>query len=202
LRARPSSVLGGQVLIAFVGGQAFSIVRINGRDWAISIIIGLMSIPLGFLIRLSPTAPFERFLIKCRLYPDPNKLPTISAEAEERDEYEYNEALTKVRDNLHTFARIRGGRIGSSPLVVSARRRKLKKANIHHSSILTMVPTLVAGTVGAGSGWANKVGESQGLENPAGFDPSRSSANLWRGKLTFYEPDVNSEVYMKYGPKQ
>lgn len=196
-------ILGGQVLIAFLGGRAFSIVRLTGRDWAISIIIGLLSLPLGVAIRLLPTAPFERFLIKCRLYPDPNKLPTQSAESDQdAEQYEYNAALTKVRDNLTTFARIRGGRIASSPLVIKSRSKRLRQANIQYPSILAMVPTLVAGTIGAGSGWANRVEENQGLDNPAGFDPSKSSANLSKGKLTFFEPDVNSDVYKKYGPKE
>jgi hypothetical protein len=59
-----------------------------------------------------------------------------------------------------------------------------------------MVPSLVAGTVGAGPGWANRAASAG--DRLAGHNPSQSSAN---GKLTFYEPDVNSEIYKKYGPK-
>ncbi len=193
------SVLGGQILIAFVGGRAFSVVRLYGRDWAISIIIGLISLPLGVAIRLLPTAPFERALITMHLYPDPNKLPVVAPEAgDEKGQYEYNDALTKVRDNLSTFAKIRGGRLSSSGIVFESRRSRMRKAQIQYPSLLTMLPTLIAGTVGAGSGWANKMEE---WNNPAGADPSRSSAHLWQGKLVFYEPDVNSDIYKKYGPK-
>lgn len=38
----------------FVGGQAFQIQRINGKDWGISIVIGLLSLPWAVLVRLFP----------------------------------------------------------------------------------------------------------------------------------------------------
>ncbi|KAK9245125.1 hypothetical protein V1506DRAFT_274454 [Lipomyces tetrasporus] len=43
---------GGQILIMFVGGNAFSIVRIDGVEWAVSIIVGFISIPMGLFLRL------------------------------------------------------------------------------------------------------------------------------------------------------
>ncbi|KAK9458919.1 uncharacterized protein V1516DRAFT_575259 [Lipomyces oligophaga] len=43
---------GGQILIMFVGGSAFSIKRITGVDWAVSLVIGFVSIPIGIFLRL------------------------------------------------------------------------------------------------------------------------------------------------------
>ncbi|KAK9467993.1 hypothetical protein V1512DRAFT_260523 [Lipomyces arxii] len=43
---------GGQVLIMFVGGNAFSIVRQTGVQWAVAIVVGFLSIPMGIFIRL------------------------------------------------------------------------------------------------------------------------------------------------------
>nr|OQO28881.1 hypothetical protein B0A51_03208 [Rachicladosporium sp. CCFEE 5018] len=54
------AMIGCQVMIMFVGGRAFSIQRITGRDWGISIGIGLLSLPFGVLIRLFPDWLFEK----------------------------------------------------------------------------------------------------------------------------------------------
>ncbi|KAK9477016.1 hypothetical protein V1514DRAFT_145018 [Lipomyces japonicus] len=43
---------GGQILIMFVGGNAFSIVRLNGVQWAVSIVGGFLSVPVGLFLRL------------------------------------------------------------------------------------------------------------------------------------------------------
>ncbi|KAK9313376.1 hypothetical protein V1524DRAFT_409804 [Lipomyces starkeyi] len=43
---------GGQILIMFVGGQAFGVVRITAVQWAVSVIVGLLSIPIGLFLRL------------------------------------------------------------------------------------------------------------------------------------------------------
>ncbi|AMD21851.1 HFL005Cp [Eremothecium sinecaudum] len=43
-----------QVLIMFIGGAAFSVVRQTGPMWATALICGLLSIPVGMLIRICP----------------------------------------------------------------------------------------------------------------------------------------------------
>ncbi|KAK3367753.1 hypothetical protein B0H63DRAFT_489730 [Podospora didyma] len=47
-------MVGGQVLIIFVGGQAFKIVPLNGKEWGLSIGLGAISVPFGALIRCIP----------------------------------------------------------------------------------------------------------------------------------------------------
>ncbi|CAG1959687.1 unnamed protein product [Fusarium graminearum] len=47
-------MIGGQVLIIFVGGQAFKIVPLNGKEWGLSIGLGVISIPWGTVIRKFP----------------------------------------------------------------------------------------------------------------------------------------------------
>ncbi|KAB5522141.1 hypothetical protein GE09DRAFT_501888 [Coniochaeta sp. 2T2.1] len=47
-------MIGGQVLIIFVGGQAFKITRLDGKEWGMSIGLGAISIPFGACIRLLP----------------------------------------------------------------------------------------------------------------------------------------------------
>lgn len=184
--------IGGQILIVFVGGSAFQVKSMNGRDWGISIALGFMSIPIGVAIRYIPSAPCERFLVWSRILPDPASLPTIHpAAAAER----WDDAIEQVRDNLATFANLRGGRVRASSFVGKSRQTKMDKAGITLPSLLTMVPTLVATTIGAG--WMPTQGGD--LSDPAGSDPSRSSAALYDGRITIHpETDKNDPFYRKF----
>lgn len=47
-------MVGGQILIVFVGGEALQVTRINGPQWAISIVCGFCCIPFAVLLRLFP----------------------------------------------------------------------------------------------------------------------------------------------------
>lgn len=47
-------MIGGQIMIIFVGGAAFSITPLNGPQWAICIIVSLLCIPWGVAIRYVP----------------------------------------------------------------------------------------------------------------------------------------------------
>ncbi|KAG2355509.1 hypothetical protein BDR07DRAFT_1303134 [Suillus spraguei] len=98
-----------QVIIVFVGGTAFQVTRIGGREWGISLALGFVSIPLGALIRLLPNKPFEYLFIRMRLLPKPQGgLPKV------RSDVEWNSAIELVRDNLGTFPHLRGRRLGSA----------------------------------------------------------------------------------------
>ncbi|KAF2738943.1 calcium-translocating P-type ATPase [Polyplosphaeria fusca] len=52
-------MVGCQTVITFFGGAAFSIVELNGPQWAISLIVALMCIPWGCCVRLFPDRWFE-----------------------------------------------------------------------------------------------------------------------------------------------
>lgn len=191
-------MVGGQILIVEVGGAAFQVTRLGGRDWGITLVIGALSLPIGALVRLTPTGPFARLLVKLHIYADPNKLPELSPEAEE-EQYSYNPALSRVKDNLSTYARIRGGRLRASSMVAKSRNAQLRDADIQFPSLLTMVPTVIAGTVGAGAHWVTPH-NSIGLSNPAGQDPSYSTAELFKGKVQLH-PRTNPDdpLYAKFG---
>lgn len=49
-----------QILIVLFGGTAFQVTSLNSRDWGMSIALGFVSLPLGFVIRCIPTPPVER----------------------------------------------------------------------------------------------------------------------------------------------
>lgn len=55
----------------------------GGKEWAISLALGCVSLPLGALIRLIPNEPCERIFEALRLLPSrPPVLPIISPDAE------------------------------------------------------------------------------------------------------------------------
>ena len=103
----------------FVGGAAFQVTRIGGREWGIGLALGVVSIPLGALIRCIPNGPIERFFIKERLMPNPEVLPT------QRKDAEWNSAIELVRDNLNMFSHVRGGRMRSSSYVGKSRSARV-----------------------------------------------------------------------------
>jgi P-type Ca2+ transporter type 2C len=109
-----------QIIIVFVGGAAFQVTRVGGREWGISIALGFVSIPLGALLRLIPNEPVEMVLQKLRILPKQDVLPTQSPEAQ------WNEAIQLVRDNLTTFANVRGGRLRSSSFAMKSRKSRVE----------------------------------------------------------------------------
>ncbi|KAI0310974.1 hypothetical protein OF83DRAFT_1153050, partial [Amylostereum chailletii] len=70
----------GQILIVFVGGTAFQVTRIGGREWGMSLALGVVSIPLGALVRLVPSEPCERLFQLVRLIPKERSLPTTRSD--------------------------------------------------------------------------------------------------------------------------
>jgi P-type Ca2+ transporter type 2C len=53
-------MVGAQVAIVFVGGSAFSITPLNGIQWAICLVLALLSLPWAVAIRLVPDEWFAR----------------------------------------------------------------------------------------------------------------------------------------------
>ncbi|KAJ7659945.1 Ca-transporting ATPase [Mycena rosella] len=184
--------IGGQILIVFIGGAAFEVTRIGGREWGISLALGCVSIPLGALIRLLPNEPFERLFKRLGLLGRPDVLPVTSPNP---DTVGWN-AITRVRDNLNTFANVRGGRVRSSSFVIKSRTARLSQEKERPVSLLAMAPTLMMGTIAASHAWT----QPGSLSDPTHSDPSRSSAALWEGKLQLH-PDTAKDdpLYQRFG---
>lgn len=101
-------IIGGQILIIFVGGAAFSVKRLDqGSQWAVSLVLGAISLPIAVIIRLIP----DEFA--ARLVPHfwhRNKGPELVISDEDRN-YEWNPALEEIRDQLAFIKSVRGGRL-------------------------------------------------------------------------------------------
>ena len=100
-------IVAGQVMIIFVGGRAFSVIPLNGIQWAYSIILGLLSIPVAVIIRLIPDELVRRCIpawFKRRAK------PKLMVTDEER-QFEWNPALEEIREELTFLKMLRGGRL-------------------------------------------------------------------------------------------
>ncbi|KAM0188584.1 hypothetical protein ACHAPI_010518 [Fusarium lateritium] len=99
-------MIGGQILIIFVGGDAFEIVRLNGKEWGLSVGLGAISVPWGAVIRLCPdewiAACFPGFLRRRWISP-PLEDSAAEKSLESDDEF--------VRPPLRVMSSIRGPRV-------------------------------------------------------------------------------------------
>jgi Ca2+-transporting ATPase len=103
---------GGQILIIFVGGAAFQIAKEkqSGTLWAIAIVLGFLSIPVGVIIRLIPDR-FMSLLVPEFLKRRAKNVPGLTVSDEEMSQYP--EPLAEVRDELNFMRRMKGGRLNN-----------------------------------------------------------------------------------------
>ncbi|KAH8665938.1 hypothetical protein BGZ60DRAFT_378380 [Tricladium varicosporioides] len=103
-------MVGGQVMIIFVGGKAFNVVRINGAQWAYSIVLGALSIPVGACIRLVP----DELILK--LIPDyiknRPKGPEVTI-SDEEEQFRFPKPLADVKEELSFLKKVKGGRLNN-----------------------------------------------------------------------------------------
>lgn len=107
-------MIGGQVLIMFVGGEAFHI-REQQRpyQWGIAIVLGALSLPIGAAIRLIPNEVINKLIpagVKKRFEERSRKKIVIT---DEENPYEWNQALLDVKEELAFIKKYKGGRLGN-----------------------------------------------------------------------------------------
>jgi Ca2+-transporting ATPase len=101
------AIVGGQLLIVFFGGAAFSVTPLNAVEWAYSVGLGAVSLPVAILVRLIP----DGFL--SHLLPDflnRKTTPRLVVSDEER-QFQWNPALEEIREELALLKLLRGGRL-------------------------------------------------------------------------------------------
>ncbi|KAF3158950.1 Calcium-transporting ATPase 10, plasma membrane-type [Orbilia oligospora] len=198
-------MVGGQVMIIFVGGAALRVVRLDGPQWAISLILGAISLLIGVVIRLIPDPVFKKILPKA-MYRD-RKTPDLFVSDDEH-RFEWNQGIEDIRHELQFIKMIRGGRLNTlkfktkeikhrllplskssshqppgspddnsqiPPPSPSSHRRKRSRSNSAFAAA-AMVPSIVAGSVG---GWSPiekpAEGGDRGFPIPVSREPSQVS---------------------------
>jgi P-type Ca2+ transporter type 2C len=102
-------IVGGQVMIIFVGGAAFSVTPLNGPQWGYSLVLGVLSMPVAIIIRLIP----DELIRKCIAFlprRHSSSTPSFTFEDDERIQ-EWNPALEDIREELTFLKKVRGGRM-------------------------------------------------------------------------------------------
>ncbi|KAG8676505.1 plasma membrane calcium [Fusarium poae] len=128
----------GQVIIIFFGSDAFVVTRLNGIQWAISLVLGFLSIPIGVLIRLFPDEWFAAMVnVLAKLWPSwirfSRKKKDISEEEgqlateKQLEGYDMDTALLGIRDDLEFLKRVRGGRMTALSDAMERSREKMRE---------------------------------------------------------------------------
>jgi P-type Ca2+ transporter type 2C len=139
-----------QVLIVFVGSDVF---QINdppeGRSdpqgpvlWAVAIVLGFISIPVGMVIRLIPDQLLEKCIPQSWLRRAQGNVPGVTVSDEEA--FDYLSPLTDVRDELAFLKRVKGGRINNLKFAMRHPRETLmqrSRSPSHSRSSSVKMPT-------------------------------------------------------------
>jgi Ca2+-transporting ATPase len=120
-------MIGGQTMIMFVGGVAFSVTRLDGTQWGISIALGFFSLPVGVFIRLIP----DERVRKCipAFFARRRTPAIIVSNGDDR----WNQGLVAIRDELALIKRIRGGRLRNLKLTISCAKAIFKNCRLSFS---------------------------------------------------------------------
>ena len=115
-------MVGGQVMIIFVGGKAFNVVHLNAAQWAYSVVLGFLSIPVGAVIRLIPDELLLRLIPEyIRSRPKGPEL-TIS---DEEEHFRFPKPLADVKEELSFLKRVKGGRLNNLKFAMQQTRDTL-----------------------------------------------------------------------------
>ncbi|KAF2703216.1 calcium-translocating P-type ATPase [Pleomassaria siparia CBS 279.74] len=119
-------MMGGQTLIIFVGGVAFQVEHINGIQWAISILLGFLSLFVGVIVRLIPDELVRRCI--------PNFMKRKQTpELVVSDDYQWNQGLLELREELAFIKKVRGGRLSHLKFKVQHPREIFSRSRSSHS---------------------------------------------------------------------
>ncbi|KAK0742473.1 hypothetical protein B0T21DRAFT_361461 [Apiosordaria backusii] len=106
---------GGQVLIVMVGGDAFRIAK-EGQSptmWATAIVLGLLSIPVGVIIRLIPDEIIVALVPSAFKRRSNSKVPGVTVSDDEERFTAYPAPLADIREELAWLKRVKGGRLNN-----------------------------------------------------------------------------------------
>ncbi|KAM3071240.1 plasma membrane calcium [Clarireedia jacksonii] len=116
-------MIGGQVMIMFVGGRAFNIKRrLNAAQWAYSIVLGFLSIPAGACIRLIPDELLIS-LIPSYLKNRP-KTPELTI-SDEEEHFRFPKPLADVKEELSFLKKVKGGRLNNLKFAIQQTRDQI-----------------------------------------------------------------------------
>ena len=99
-------IVAGQIMIVEVGGAAFSTHRLNAAQWAYSVVLGFLSIPMAVILRTIP----DEWIRKCipSWFTRKATPKLMISDVEQQSEWNPYE---EIRDQLTFMKKLRGGRL-------------------------------------------------------------------------------------------
>ncbi|KAI9827542.1 MAG: hypothetical protein M1832_004892 [Thelocarpon impressellum] len=187
-------LVAGQVMIIFIGGQAFSVKRLNGAQWIYSVVLGALSMPVAVLIRLIPDK-FVKKILPARM--QRRNMPQVVV-SDEDQRFEWNQGLEEIRNELTFLKKIRGGRLNQLKFKLQHPRETLMPRSLSASSrsrSSSIVPqTPVAEVAGNETGFqspptpdsrSRKRGRSRSNST---FGPAAAMAGVVAGSIAGWSP--------------
>lgn len=102
------TIIGGQILIIFFGGAAFSVHPLHQvSQWAVSLVLGALSVLVAVIIRLIP----DEFVHELIAWLWSRKKGSELGISREGHHYERDPALEEIRNQLAFMKKVRGGRL-------------------------------------------------------------------------------------------
>ncbi|KAK0644103.1 hypothetical protein B0T16DRAFT_417148 [Cercophora newfieldiana] len=100
----------GQIIIIFFSSIVFGVVPLNGAQWAISVVLGFLSIPVGVIIRLIPDQWIRKSVswVPIPAWIKKKKAANVDIEVGTGG---FEHAMLNVRNDLAWLKRVRGGRL-------------------------------------------------------------------------------------------
>ncbi|KAL8722536.1 MAG: hypothetical protein Q9225_001004 [Loekoesia sp. 1 TL-2023] len=188
-------IVAGQVMIIFVGGRAFSTVRLNGSQWAYSLILGLISIPVAMLLRLIPDKYVGKIIPRGFRRKATPELRISDAERQ----YEWNPALVEIKEELSFLKKLRGGRLNLLVYRLQHPRETLLSRSRSASRTSSIPPTPVGEREGSeygGGGAAPPTPDSRlstsrrsgRSRSNSAFGPAAAMAGIVAGSVAGWSP--------------
>lgn len=178
------TIIGGQILIIFFGGAAFSVHPLHQvSQWAVSLVLGALSVLVAVIIRLIP----DEFVHELIAWFWSRKKGTELGISRECHHYERDPALEEIRDQLAFMKKVRGGRL-----------RHVKNKLQHPQDLLPLShgssfsressPLLTAVGDNSESGSSNsELAFPQARSSPA-FGPAAAMAGVVAGSVAGWAP--------------
>lgn len=112
-------MVGGQTLIVFVGGRAFNVVRQHGDQWGVALVLGVISIPIGAVIRMVPDELVVRLIPGSIKRWNEKKRRQAMLFGDEESHYTFNQGLLDIKEELAWIRKYKGGRLRGLRFAVS-----------------------------------------------------------------------------------
>ncbi|KAK7538187.1 uncharacterized protein J3D65DRAFT_621249 [Phyllosticta citribraziliensis] len=174
-------MIGGQTMIIFVGGAAFSVVRLNGPQWAYSIVLGAISVPIGVVIRCIPDELINRCIPeRFKRKPTPDLI--IS------DEFEWNQGLLEIREELAFIKKIRGGRLSALKFKLQHPREAFALSRSSHSLPQTPQNERSDGEGGSPAPPTPSTRSRGRSRSNSAFGPAAAMAGIVAGSIAGWSP--------------